>query len=300
MKVLVTGGAGFIGSNLVKDLLAQGHNVTILDNLSTGSKENLENGVQFIHGSCKDIDVLVPTNIEAIYHIGIPSSSPIYKENPHITGEAIAEFIKVLEFQKNNEIDKTVYASSSSVYNGIDLPHSEEKEVKILDYYTEARLAMERLSKLYHDLHDVNSIGMRFFSVYGPNEQAKKNYANCLTQFLWKIQEDQTPVIYGDGSQTRDFTYVGDITKACQLAMDSNIECDVFNAGTGQAHSFNQVVEKLNATLGKDVKPEYIENPLKNYVGHTLADTTKATKKLGFKARHELDKTLPKMAEFYG
>ena len=290
MSTLVTGGAGFIGSNLVEELLAAGEDVVVLDNMHTGSPGNLDGlkgSLKVIRASCNDLPGmdLCP---ERIYHLGIPSSSPMYKKNPYLVGEALNGFTAVFELARKSGA-RVVYASSSSLYNGLQPPHREDMTIQVADYYTEARLAMERMAELYKILFDVNSAGMRFFSVYGPKEEAKKQYANMVSQFLWEMREGKTPVIFGDGSQTRDFTYVKDVVRALRLAMKSDYH-GILNVGTGKAYSFNDVIRILNEKLGVSIKPQYAVNPIKNYVKDTLADISKTNSVLGFKAGFSLEK----------
>ncbi|KXB02237.1 nucleoside-diphosphate sugar epimerase [candidate division MSBL1 archaeon SCGC-AAA261F17] len=299
MKVLVTGGAGFIGSNIVERLVERGDDVTVLDNFSTGSEENLEkvkNQIQIIKASCSDIPQLDLSDFELIFHIGIPSSSPMYKENPLLVGEAINDFIKVMELAKSTGA-KVVYASTSSMYARCSPPHREDMEFEPFDYYTEARLVMERLAEVYHDLHEVESVGMRFFSVYGPHERAKGKYANIISQFYWKMKEDEKPVIYGDGEQTRDFTHVSDVVNACLKAAEADIECEVINVGTGRATTFNQIVDLLNQELEKSIEPKYVENPIPNYVYHTQADITKIKELLDYEPSVSLEEGIKMMIE---
>ncbi len=288
LSILVTGGAGFIGSNLVEDLLASGEKVTVLDNMDTGNTLNLKDldgSLKVIEASCADASKL-DLHPDAIYHLGIPSSSPMYKKNPFLVGEAINGTISVFELAKKAKC-RVVYASSSSLYNGIAPPHQEDMAIQVTDYYTEARLAIERIAELYKRLFDVSSVGMRFFSVFGPKEKSKKQYANMVSQFLWEMMEGKSPLIYGDGHQTRDFIYVKDVVVALRLAMRSDYH-GISNVGTGAAYSFNDVIDLVNDALGSKIKPKYIENPIKNYVAHTLSNTSKAEAVLGFKARCEL------------
>lgn len=299
MSTLVTGGAGFIGSNLVEELLAAGEDVVVLDNMHTGSPENLkglDGSLRLIQGSCNDLSGM-NLHPEMIYHLGIPSSSPMYKSNPYLVGEAINGFIAVFDLAKKSG-SRVVYASSSSLYNGLLPPHREDMTIRVTDYYTEARFAMERIAELYQLLYNVDSVGMRFFSVYGPKETAKKQYANMVTQFLWEMQDKKTPVIFGDGLQTRDFTFVKDVTRALQLAMKSDYH-GIVNVGTGKAYTFNQAVEVLNECMGLDIKPQYVPNPIKNYVQHTLSDTAKSEKVLGFKARYNLADGVKELLKSY-
>lgn len=296
MSILVTGGAGFIGSNLVEALLADGEEVVVLDNMHTGSPANLagvKGSLKLIRASCNDLQGL-DLHPERIYHLGIPSSSPMYKANPYLAGEALSGFISVLELARKTQA-RLVYASSSSLYSGLVPPHREEMAIAVTDYYTEARLAMERMAELYHRLYGLGSVGLRFFSVYGPREESKKQYANMVSQFLWQMRRCEEPVVYGDGNQTRDFIHVQDIVRALCLAMKSDYH-GILNAGTGKAYSFNDVIRLINGELKTDIKQKYTENPIKNYVRDTLADTSKCRQTLGFKAELSLEEGISQLA----
>lgn len=291
MKILVTGGAGFIGSNLVERLVVD-NDVIVLDNLHSGSLENLKkvkDKIDIITDSCNNISKLKLPNVDVIFHLGMPSSSPMYKQNPLLVGEAINGTISIFEYAKKAKVKKVIFASSSSLYNGLQPPHNENMNIKVTDYYTEARFCVERIAKLYNVLYGIKSAGMRFFSVYGPHEKAKGNYANMVSQFFWEMGKGKAPIIYGDGKQTRDFTFVEDVIKACLLLMNSEFEYDLFNVGTGNSYSFNDVVDILNDKLNTNIKPVYIEMPIKNYVDHTLADIRKI-KSMGYKPDYSLEK----------
>jgi UDP-glucose 4-epimerase len=298
MRILVTGALGFIGSNIVEQLVREGHEVVALDNQHTGNEQNIQEvkeKVTLVEGNAGDIKNM-EEKFDVIFHQGIYSSSPMYQENPHLVSSVIEDWISILEYAKKNKT-KVVWASTSSVYSSQEPPHHEDMEVKITGFYSEARYAMERLSKLYSN--DVSVIGLRYFSVYGPHEKSKGKYANLISQFLWALQKDETPVVYGDGSQTRDFTYVDDVVAANALAMKRDLKFGIFNVGTGKSITINEMIDLLNKKLGKDIKPKYIENPITNYVQHTLADTTKAEKELGFKAKISLEQGIDKLIEYY-
>ena len=298
MKYLVTGGAGFIGSNMVHDLVDEGHEIIVIDNLSTGDIKNLsavKDKIKFIEAPSMDVLELDGLdNLDGIYHYGIPSTTKLYRDNRLLVGEAVNEFTKILELAKREKC-KLVYASSSSVYNGNKPPFKEEMPVLIKDFYTEARYLMERMAKLYYDFYGIKSIGFRFFSVYGLREEAKKTFANLVSQFLWDMKAGKSPLLYGDGSQTRDFTFVDDINNGFKLGMKSNFEHDVFNLGTGSCYSLNELVNILNEIFDTNIKPIYQKNPLQNYVQETLADTSKAKEKLGFEARVNLEEGIDKI-----
>ena len=291
MKILVTGGAGFIGSNLVEELVSKGEEVIVVDNFSTGSKKNLKSvlgKVKIIRGPSSRMLSLRLPKVKKIFHLGIPSSSPMYRENPLLVGEAINGFINVLELAKRDKA-KVVYASTSSLYRGTPIPNREDVIAAPFDYYTEARIAMERLAKVYHALQGVSSVGMRFFSVYGPHERNKKQYANNVSQFLWSMREGEAPEIYGDGNQTRDFVNVKDVVRALIMASDADLGCEAINVGTGRETSFNRVIELLNKALNKSIRPKYSPNPIKNYVDRTHADLARAKKLLGYEPTINLE-----------
>ncbi|MGC8992004.1 MAG: NAD-dependent epimerase/dehydratase family protein [Thermoplasmata archaeon] len=298
-KYLVTGGAGFIGSNLVERLVKENNDVIVVDSLHTGSEElikefNIEFYKMRVDEFYKNVN---PGSIDGIFHLGKPSSTPMYKANREKFTESVSGIISVLELAiKNNA--KIVNASSSSLYNGLEPPHNENMIIKPTDFYTEARLVEERLSKVYEDLYGLRWNAMRFFSVYGPREQYKKNYANLISQFIWSYMKNEPPVIYGDGSQKRDFIYVGDVVDALIKAMKSNVN-GIFNVGTGKSYSLNEMVEMLMKLMNVNIKPKYIENPVKNYVYLTQADTTKSEKVLGFKAKTTLEEGIKMTIDYY-
>jgi UDP-glucose 4-epimerase len=301
MKILVTGALGFIGSNITERLVKEGHEVTALDNLHTGSEENIaavKGKIRIIKADSGSVGTMTE-KFDAILHQGVYSSSPMYKDNPNLTAKAIDEWISILEYaRKNKNSVKLVFASSSSLYNGNNPPHKEDMPILVKDYYTEARYAMERMAKLYSDLYGVNSIGLRYFSVYGPHERSKGKYANLITQFLWEMKAGRPPVILGDGKQTRDFVYVDDVVEANLLALSCK-KHDIFNIGTGKSVTITDMAALLAKKLGKDTKPKYEPNRIKNYVQHTLADTNKAASLLGFKARISLEEGIGRLVTLY-
>ncbi len=300
MKVLVTGALGFIGSNIVERLVKDGHEVTALDNMHTGSEEN----VSAVKGKIKIVKAdsgelaKAGEKYDVIIHDGTFSSSPMYKSDPHLVAKAIDDWISILEYAKQNKA-RIVWAATSSVYSGQSPPHKENMDVKVTDFYTEARYEMERLAELYHNLYGVQSVGLRYFSVYGPHERSKGKYANLISQFLWDMQKGEQPVVFGDGSQTRDFTYVEDVVEANMLAMKSAIKFGIYNVGTGSSITINDMVAMLGRKLGKDIKPKHIENKIKNYVQDTLADTSRAEKELGFRAKISLEQGIERLIKAY-
>ncbi|NPV51063.1 MAG: NAD-dependent epimerase/dehydratase family protein [Candidatus Methanofastidiosum sp.] len=286
-KYLVTGGAGFIGSHLVDELIKKGNETIVADNLHTGSLDNIakyNKDIDFINKNIGDISQQDVKDIDGIFHLGIYSSSPMYKENPSLLGIAINDFINMLKLSQSLNV-KIVWASTSSIYNGNPTPWREDMDIFVKDYYTETRYAMERLASLHHDWHETMSIGLRFFSVYGPNERSKGRYANLVSQFLWDMKNGKSPIIYGDGEQRRDFIYVDDVTNGILKTFNSKLKFGIYNIGTGVSYSLNEVVELINDSLNTSIIPSYLDNPIKGYVKDTLADTSKSKKELGFEAK---------------
>jgi UDP-glucose 4-epimerase len=269
MKFVVTGGAGFIGSNLVERLVKEGNEVIVIDNLNTGNLQNLKGlNIKFIKANAGEIDKIVEP-IDGIFHLGIYSSSPMYRKRKELTYKVIEDWINILEFATKNKV-KVVLASTSSIYNGNPLPWREDMQIIPTDLYTEARHAMERIAKVYNEIYGTKVVILRLFSVYGEKEEFKGEYANLVTQFILAALKGETIKVFGDGTQTRDFIYVQDVVDAFIKAMNSNIDFDIFNVGKG-----------------------------KNYVWHTLADTTKAEEKLGFKAKIYLEEGIRKIIPYY-
>jgi len=298
LRAIVTGGCGFIGSNLAERLVKEGYNVTVFDNLSTGSLKNIEGlNVKFFNEPYERLSDLV-YECDIIFHLGMPSSSPMYKRDPALVGKTINEAIIIFEYARKKNC-KVVYASTSSIYNGNPLPYREDMQIHVTDYYTECRYAIERIARLYNVLYGVKSVGLRLFSVYGPKEEFKGEYANVISQFLWLMRRNEPPIIYGDGTQTRDFIHVSDVVEAFMLSAERDFECEIFNVGTGVAYSFNDIVNMLNRLLGKTIKPIFRSNPIKNYVYHTLADTSKAERLLGFRARISLEDGIKSLINYY-
>ena len=309
-SALVTGAAGFIGSNLVEKLLKEKVKVYALDDFRLGYKTYLEElakkyGDQLIivSGDVRDaelIDKLV-SKVDVVFHQAAVSSTTMFYEDPREGVEVnVNGFLNILQSARIHKIKRVVYASTSSIYVAVKPPHREDAVVTPKTFYEYTFWMREHAARIYYDFYGVESVGLRYFSIYGPREQHKKKYANIVTQFLWGMLEDKPPVIYGDGTQTRDFTFVEDVVRANILAATvEDIGAEVFNVGTGRNVTFNNVVKILNDKLGTDLQPVYVNNPIKNYVYHTKADTTKAEKILGFKARVSLEEGIEKIIEYY-
>lgn len=306
-KALVTGGAGFIGSNIVKELVDRGVETVVLDDLYLGSTDNLEeveDDIEFIEGSVLDREKVEEAveGCDTVFHQAARSSSPMHQEKPLEGARVNVEgFVNTAEAALDAGVEKIVYASTSSMYGSVEPPHSEDMGEVPTNLYTASKMSRERYAQVYSYNDRIETTGLRYFSVYGPHERSKGKYANIVTQFLWKMMNGERPVIWGDGSQTRDLTFVKDIVQANMLAAERREELDgqYFNVGTGRDVSFSQVVEKLNDVLGTDIEPEHVENPRDKYVQTTRADISRAKNKLGYEPEHSFEEGLEKTVKYY-
>lgn len=301
-KALITGGAGFIGSNIAKELTGRNIEVKILDDFYLGTKENLKNlNVEIIEGSVTDREKVkqAVNECDTVFHNAARSSAPMHKENPAEGCRVNIEgFVNVAEEAIKQGVEKLVYASTSSMYGSVEPPHKEDMGERPINRYSATKMARELYADVYAE-KGLDITGLRYFSVYGPREKAKGRFANIISQFLWKMLNDESPKVFGDGGQTRDFTYVKDIARANILAAEKGKNGEYYNIGTGEETSFNTVVEKINQELGKNIEPQKVENPIKNYVRRTKADISKAQKDLGYQPEYSFEEGLKQTVEHY-
>ncbi|MFH0838006.1 MAG: NAD-dependent epimerase/dehydratase family protein [Patescibacteria group bacterium] len=302
-KVLVTGGAGFIGSNFC-NLSKNKYEIIALDNLFLGDKRNLTPGIPFILGdACKAKDLNKVGPVDCVVHLAGTSSAPMFMGDGLVKGymNSIESFLNTLEWAHKNSAKKVIYASTSSLYGNNPLPLTEDQHVTPLNHYAVTKEVYEHAAACYHRVYpEMDIIGFRFMSIYGPNEEAKGVYANLISQFCWDIARGLSPVIYGDGTQTRDFTNVRDVVQGITLAIESDkkLGADVFNIGTGRATSLNEIVDALKKAFENPVEPTYIENPVKEgYVQGQWADITKIKEVLGYEPQIKLEEGIKEQVE---
>ena len=291
MKILVTGGAGFIGSHIVEYLTQRGDNVVVLDNLSNGKMQNLSKvsgDINFVNGDVRDYKLVeqLVKDVDGVFHeaalVSVPQSFKMQNEyfdvNVHGT-ENILKLAREYGF-------KIVYASSSSVYgNPKSVPVKEDDDKYPLNPYAKTKLEDELLVEKYSEM-DVHVIGLRYFNVFGRRQS--KEYAGVIKLFLEKIQQNQAPIINGDGLQTRDFVYVEDVVKANIFAMDSNIKFKFFNVGTGFSISILDLANVCIEASGLSLKP--VHGPeLPGDILESKADLELIKKSLGWKPITKLE-----------
>jgi UDP-glucose 4-epimerase len=295
MRFLVTGGAGFIGSHLVVRLVEQGHHVRVLDNLSTGRRSNLarvRNDIEFIEGDIRDQAMLTAAmqGVSHLLHLAALVSVVQSIETP-LQAQAINTdgTLNVLEHARRAGVERVVQASSCAVYgNSEELPLTEQSATRPCSPYALTKLFAEQLGQLYTRLYHLPVVALRFFNVYGPGQDPHSPYAAAIPRFVERIRNDRPVTIYGDGMQSRDFIYVGDIVEVLQhAALSAAGAGEILNAGFGRAYSIRAVVDLLAATLGRVVRVEYAP-PREGEVRHSCADVRRLQHVTGFRASTDL------------
>ncbi len=300
-KVLVTGGAGFIGSHLVDALVARGVAVTVLDNLSTGKHENIAHhasGVTFIEGSITDHDTVMRAaeGVDTIFHLAAVASVQKSIEHPLETHETnTTGTLAIFEAARKLSINKVVYASSSAVYGDLpDMPKTENSQCCPKTPYGLHKMIGEAYAKLYYELHGVKSVGFRFFNVYGSRQDASSPYSGVISLFAKLLIEGKQPNIYGDGTATRDFVHVSDVVEANLLAAESDVDFDVFNIATGKEIAINELLQTMNTALGTDITPIY-QPERAGDIKRSVADISKAQKMLGWSPKMALQEGISEL-----
>ena len=298
MKILVTGGAGFIGSNLIDKLIDEGHKVFVIDNLSTGKKENLNKKAIFYKADICDLDKILPLfkGIDYVFHLAADPrvvfsvENPIESHNVNVDGT-----LNVLYASYKNKVKRLIFASSSAVYGDIKkLPLKENITPNPISPYGLHKLIGEYYCKLFSNLYNLETVCLRYFNVYGPRMDPNGPYALVIGKFLKLRKENKPLTIYGDGKQTRDFVYVDDVVKANILAMKSKKvgRGEVINICSGKNYSINYIAKLI------DGKKIYLP-ARKGEIKHVLGDNSLTKKLLGWKPEISLEEGIKKCKEYF-
>lgn len=305
-KVLVTGGAGFIGSHLVDALVAEGCETVVVDDLSTGDLSNLEHikdRITFYKGDIRDLDLLrkAAYGCGVIFHQAAMVSVPKTVENP-IDSAMVNDIgtLFVLEAARNRNVKRVVLASSCAVYgDDPELPKVENLDPKPLSPYAVQKLAGEFYARLYHDLYKLETVSLRYFNVYGPRQDPSSPYSGVISIFMSKSDSKEPPVIYGDGNQYRDFIFVKDVVRANLLAAKTDdANGKIFNVGTGGFIRINSLWEMICHISGFYLKPEYKQSRPGDIL-ESVANIDRAKSVLGFEPEYSFEKGLEITFKWY-
>ena len=307
-KVLVTGGAGFIGSNLTEALLLRGHRVRVLDNFATGKKENLifdkeYPSLEIVEGDIRDPQICQKAmkGIDFVFHqAALPSvqrsiEDPVTSNSVNVEGT-----LNILVAARNAGAKRLIYASSSSVYGDTPtLPKKEEMPPNPLSPYALQKYIGEGYCRLFFQLYGLPTVSLRYFNVFGPKQDPTSVYSAVIPRFIDALLQGRSPVVFGDGEQSRDFTFIDNVIQANLLAMNSDFHPgETINIACGESTSLNQLINILKEILGSKVSPIY-EEPREGDVKHSLADIRKGKQFLNYDPRVEIKAGLAKTVEYF-
>jgi len=305
-RYLVTGGGGFIGSHLVRYLLRKQHTVRVLDNFLTGNRANLHevmDRIELIEGDFRnEADCLLATaGVDYIIHLGALPSVPRSVKNPRLSTDInVTGTVTLLQAAHTSGVKRLVFASSSSVYgDSPEFPRREDQKPQPLSPYAVSKLSGEFYLECFYKLHGLETVSLRFFNVFGPRQNPNSQYAAVIPRFIQAVLNGQRPVVYGDGEQSRDFTYIDDLVegiyRACQV---DDAAGQVFNVACGRQVSLNQLLDLLRELTGQEIPAEYTD-PRPGDVRHSIADIEKARRILGFSPQFSMAEGLMRTFQWY-
>jgi UDP-glucose 4-epimerase len=301
-KVAVTGGLGFIGSHLIGKL-NEDNDVVIIDNQASGNIKNIED-LDFTKIDTDFSDItqanleLIFEDVDYVFHMAAVTSVPLSVNDPIKSNEVnITGTLKVLEAAKNCEVKKLILSSSSAVYGETEtVPINEKSPINPLSPYAVTKATGELYCRVYSEIYELSTIALRYFNVFGPKQDPKSQYAAVIPIFIDKLLKNESPLIYGDGKQTRDFVSIKQVVEANILAAKSN-KTGSYNIGLGKSTSINQLFEMIKDIMGKDISPIY-ENERAGEIKHSVADISKA-KSIGYTPKNEFKEELAETVEWF-
>src|SRR5436309_5926811 len=306
MRYLVTGGAGFIGSNTVDELVRRGHSVVVLDDISSGKEDNLadlRNKITFIKGSITDIEVVRKAMHEAEYvlHLAARTSVPRSVKDPIETNRINVDgTLNVLVAAKELKVKRVVFAASSSAYGETPaLPKTETMQPQPISPYGVTKYVGELYGQTFGRCYGLENVSLRYFNIFGPRQDPSSPYSGVLAKFCTAFLEETQPLVFGDGEQTRDFTYVENAVQANLLACEApNASGKVFNVGVGDRISLNEVLRELGKITGKTRAAKY-EPPREGDIRDSQADISQAREFLGYSPQVSFEEGLARTCEWY-
>lgn len=306
-KVLVTGGAGFIGSNLADELIRQGAKVRIIDNFATGFRENLEEitgDFDFIEGDITDIDTVSKAleGVEIVFHEAALPSVPRSVENPAETHRVCVDgTFNLLLKSKEAGVRRFIYAASSSAYGDQKtLPKVETMRAEPLSPYAAAKLTGELYCRAFNNVYGLETISLRYFNVFGPRQNPASMYSGVISRFIDSLMTGQAPIIFGDGEQSRDFTYIDNVVDANIKAAQTTIGLgETMNAANGDRISLNELLAVLKKITGNENAEANFEPARNGDVKHSQADNTRAIEALGYQKLVGLEEGLKRTIDWW-
>jgi UDP-glucose 4-epimerase len=307
-KVLVTGGAGFIGSNLTEALLQRGHLVRVLDDFSTGKKENLVfekayPSLEIIEGDIRDLRTCqkAAEGMEYVFHQGALPSVQRSVEDPEMSNAVnVGGTLNILLAAREKGVKRVMYAASSSIYGDTPtLPKHEEMPPNPLSPYALQKYIGEQYCRLFYQLYGLETISLRYFNIFGPKQDPNSLYSAVIPKFIDALLQGRSPIIFGDGEQSRDFTYIENVVEANLLAMSAeHLHGEAINIACGNRISLNQLLNVLKEILGSKQSPIY-QDPRKGDVKHSLADIRRGKEIINYEPKVGIEIGLKKTAEFF-
>ncbi|GAB4379268.1 MAG: SDR family oxidoreductase [Calditrichia bacterium] len=306
MRYLVTGGGGFIGSNIVHELVKRGHEVRVLDNFSTGRRENLadlRDKIELIEGDLRSYHIVreAVEGVDFILHQGALPSVPRSIKDPITSNEVnVAGTLNVLDAAVSHKVKRVVFASSSSIYGDSErLPKQEDMLPNPLSPYAVSKLAGEKYCQVFAKIYNLHTVALRYFNVFGPRQDPNSQYSAVIPKFIKAMLNDKQPVIYGDGEQSRDFTFVTNVVQANVLATEADFPPGmVFNCACHERINLNFLVQKINSILNKNITPVWTD-PRPGDVKHSFADIDRIQKYLGYQPTVLFEEGLQKTIQWY-
>ncbi len=305
--VLVTGGAGFIGSHLAAALLQRGHSVRVLDNFATGSRSNvtaLDDEVELIEGDIQSYERAnkAVAGCEVVFHQAALPSVPRSVQDPLTTNATnVTGTLNILLAARDHGVRRVVCASSSSVYGtGMQtLPNREDQPAAPISPYATGKLAGEGYARSFHCVYGLETVALRYFNVFGPRQDPSSQYAAVIPNFISALMAGDRPVIFGDGDQSRDFTYVENVLHGSLLAMNApGVAGGVYNIACGERVTINRLAAELGSLLASDVEPVYVA-PRAGEIRHSQADLSRARAELGYEPLVGLREGLKRTIEHF-
>ena len=305
-KFLVTGGAGFIGSHIAGALVRDGNKVVVLDDFSSGRRENLSeimSKIELIEGDIRDKKAVAKavSGVDYVLHQAALRSVPKSMLDPQAYNDVnITGILNILQVAKEAKVKRVVFASSSSIYGETDkLPQKEDAQPLLISPYALSKLAGEYYCRIFSLMFGIEVVSLRYFNVFGPRQSLENEYAVVIPKFITCILKDEQPPIHGDGKQTRDFTYVENVVQANLKAVTAKgAVAEVFNVACGKAYSVLDIVTYVNKILKKSIKPKL--GPIRpGDVKDTLADISKAKRILGFDPKIGFEEGLQKTVDYF-